>query len=159
MPVSFAPIINLDTRILVIGTMPSIASLEAQEYYAYKHNSFWRIIAQAAQIDRFDSYSHKISTLQKLNLGLWDNLKYCERIGSLDSNIKNEYPNDFENLLNQYDNVQKLLFNGQKSFQFFQKYHKELLKKYQYAILPSTSPANASVPYEQKLKLWHQAIK
>ena len=158
MPTCFAPIIDDNTEILIIGTMPSRASLEAQQYYGFKHNAFWKIIAQMAG-ENLPEYSCKIVALRKLKLGLWDNLQYCERAGSLDSHIKNEIPNDFETLLKKYPKIQKLLFNGQKSYQFFKKYHPILLKKYNYAVLPSTSPANAGLKYEDKYRQWQREIK
>ena len=97
--------------------------------------------------------------MQNLNLGLWDNLQYCEREGSLDSKIQKEIPNNFEILLKQYPQIKKLLFNGQKSYQFFKKYHSKLLNEYEYVVLPSTSPANARVSYNQKYILWQREIK
>ena len=119
MPISFAPIIDEKTELLIIGTMPGIASLKAREYYAYKYNVFWQIISEISAVSNFKDYHHKIEVLKKRHIGLWDNLQYCERIGSLDSKIKNETPNDFEKLLHDYPKIQKLLFNGQKSYQLF----------------------------------------
>lgn len=158
MPTCFAPVVAADTQILIIGTMPSEASLAAQEYYAFKHNAFWRIIASIAGIATGEEYAGRLAALQRLHCGLWDNLQYCERAGSLDSAIRHEVPNDFETLLKQYPRITKLLFNGQKSYQFFKRYHSKLLEKYQYAILPSTSPANAGIRYETKLAAWRQEI-
>ena len=158
MPVCFAPVVSDDTRILIIGTMPSEASLAAQEYYAFKHNAFWRIVAAVAGTAYDENYAGRLSALKSLHCGLWDNLQYCEREGSLDSAIRHEVPNDFETLLAQYPCIQKLLFNGQKSYQFFKKYHSKLLNKYQYAVLPSTSPANAGISYETKLAAWRQEM-
>lgn len=156
---SFAPFVDKKTTILVIGTMPGEASLQAGEYYAYKHNAFWKIISIAANSGQeFASYSQKLETLRHRNIGLWDNLYSCSREGSLDSNIKSECPNDFEKLLRTYPGITKLIFNGQKSFQFFKKYHKELLRQKAYEILPSTSPANASVPFGVKFEIWKKAL-
>ena len=159
MPISFAPVIDDKTEILIIGTMPSVASLQAQEYYAFKHNAFWKIIADISQTLEFRDYQHKLKTLSALHLGLWDNLQFCEREGSLDSQIYNEIPNNFQELLSQYPQIHKLLFNGQKSYQFFKKYQSKLLNKYSYKVLPSTSPANATIKYSDKLKRWQQEIE
>lgn len=152
---SFAPLVTKDTYFLVVGTMPGKVSLQRTEYYAFKQNSFWLIIFRLAG-QKADTYEEKIKLLQNLKIGLWDNLKVCERNSSLDSDIKSEEPNDFENLLCQYKNIKKLLFNGQKSFYFFKKYHSELLKKYNYAVLPSTSPANARLSFEKKFEQWQK---
>ena len=153
----FAPLVDKSTKVLVIGTMPGVASLQAAEYYAFKHNAFWSIIFELAGTEA-QNYAEKDEILRKLHIGLWDNLKVCEREGSLDSDIKQAEPNNFEKLLSEFPNIKKLLFNGQKSFAFFKKYHHELLKKYEYAVLPSTSPANARLPFEQKLALWQQEL-
>ncbi len=153
----FAPLVDKNTKFLVIGTMPGKASLQAAEYYAFKHNAFWTIIFKLSD-NKAQNYSEKIKLLKQLRIGLWDNLKACERFGSLDSNIKNAEPNDFESLLTEFPNIEKLLFNGQKSFAFFKKYHQPLLEKYKYAVLPSTSPANARLSIEQKLALWQKEL-
>lgn len=153
----FAPLVDKNTKILVIGTMPGVASLQASEYYAFKHNAFWTIIFKLTGTET-QNYTEKIKLLRKLHIGLWDNLKVCEREGSLDSDIKQAEPNNFEKLLWDFPNIKKLLFNGQKSFAFFKKYHPELLEKYKYSILPSTSPANARLSFEQKFTLWQQEL-
>lgn len=158
MPISFAPVIDEQTEILVIGTMPGVASLEAQEYYAFKHNAFWRIISDCAGVSLSENYTHKLQMVKRMRIGLWDNLQFCEREGSLDSDIHDEIPNDFETLLKQYPAVKKLLFNGQKSYQFFKRYHPKLLESYNYAVLPSTSPANAKTGYADKLKIWRKEL-
>lgn len=157
---SFKCLIDDKTRILVVGTMPGRASLAANEYYAYSRNAFWPIIADTFnQGKEFKSYSEKISCLRSNAIGLWDNLKYCEREGSLDSNILNESPNDFETLLTQNPQIKTLLFNGQKSFAFFKKYHAPLLEKIDWQVLPSTSPANAQICFSDKLSRWRLALK
>ncbi len=153
----FAPLVDKNTKVLVIGTMPGIASLQAAEYYAFKHNAFWSIIFNLAGAET-QNYTEKTKLLQKLHIGLWDNLKACEREGSLDSDIKQAEPNDFEKLLLEFPNIKKLLFNGQKSFTFFKKYHPKLLEKYEYAVLPSTSPANARLSFAEKLEQWKREL-
>lgn len=153
----FAPIADYSTIFLVIGTMPGEASLQAAEYYAFKHNAFWPVIFRLSG-KQAEDYAEKIELLRQMRIGLWDNLKACERAGSLDSDIKCAEPNDFESLLLKFPNIKKLLFNGQKSFAFFKKYHKELLKKYEYAVLPSTSPANARLSFDQKFALWQKEL-
>lgn len=153
----FAPLVDKNTKFLVIGTMPGKASLSAAEYYAFKHNAFWTIIFKLSD-NKAQNYSEKIKLLKQLRIGLWDNLKACEREGSLDSDIKQAEPNDFEKLLLEFPNIKKLLFNGQKSFAFFKKYHPKLLEKYEYAVLPSTSPANARLYFTEKLEQWKREL-
>lgn len=154
---SFAPLIDERTEILIVGTMPGIKSLEEKQYYAHPRNAMWHIISRLYN-QKFASYKQKTECLLGHHIGMWDNLQYCERCGSLDSNIKNEIPNDFEHLLQQYPRVKKLLFNGQKSFAFFKKYHPALLEQYQYRVMPSTSPANASQKPEHKFETWRQEL-
>lgn len=90
---SFAPIADEQSRILILGSMPGIKSLEQQEYYAHPQNRFWRLLALLLNEDVPQSYAVKQALLHKHHLALWDTLGYCERDGSLDSNIKNEAPN------------------------------------------------------------------
>lgn len=156
---SFAPLIDENTHTLIIGTMPGEASLQAQEYYAYKHNALWKIIAAVYNHNNeFGNYAHKKFCLLSHNTGLWDSLRSCARKGSLDSAINNESPNDFESLLKNYPLVNKFLFNGQKAFAFFKKYNSPLLAGKDYLILPSTSRANATISYSKKLELWRSAL-
>lgn len=155
----FPPIIDNNAQILIIGTMPSVKSLNAAEYYAHPRNAFWKIIATLFNNGAdFSDFTEKKACILKNHLALWDNLKFCERNGSLDSNIKNMIPNDFETLLQKHSNIRCLIFNGQISFQIFKKFHPELLETYQYFILPSTSPANASLSFDKKLVLWQKAL-
>lgn len=156
----FPPIIDNNAQILIIGTMPSVKSLAATEYYAHPRNAFWKIIATLFNNDSaFSDFAEKKNCILANHLALWDNLRFCERNGSLDSNIKNMIPNDFETLLKNHSHICRLIFNGQKSFQIFKKFHPELLEKYQYLILPSTSPANAALSFDKKLSLWQEALK
>lgn len=157
---SFDYIADSESRILIVGTMPGEASLSAGQYYAHPRNVFWNIIADVFNNGReLTDYDVKRDCLLTHGVGLWDSLKYCERPGSLDSNIRNESPNDFNGLLQMYPQIRVLLFNGQKAFSFFKKYHAPLLQTINYQVLPSTSPANARLNYQQKLELWRQALK
>lgn len=157
---SFAPLINDDTQIMILGTMPGVKSLQEQQYYAHPQNAFWKIISLLYhQGKTFENYDEKKQCLLENNIGLWDNLRHCLREGSLDTNITDAVPNDFEKLFSQYHNVSKLLFNGQAFFKYFKKYHPRLLSEITYEIMPSTSPANASVRFEQKLDIWKNALK
>lgn len=152
---SFNYFVNDNTLILIIGTMPGLQSLQKQEYYANKHNVFWKIISSTFNNGYdFLSYNDKLNCLNKHCIGLWDNLKYCERDGSLDTNIRNEFPNDFRTLFDDYKKIKRLLFNGNKSYCFFKKYNSDILGDYEYFILPSTSPTNARIKFEDKLNKW-----
>lgn len=150
---SFSPIANDDANVLILGTMPGIKSLELNQYYGHNQNNFWKFMFTIFKEDFSNDYETKKALLQKNKIALWDVLQFCERVGSLDSAIKNEIANDFETFLKQHPNIKTILFNGQKAASFFKKYV-HLKKSYQLLTLPSTSPANASKTYQSKLEEW-----
>lgn len=157
---SFEPIIDNKTHTLIIGTMPGVASLAAKEYYANPHNMLWKIISELFNDGKtFDNYDDKKNCLLRNGIGLWDSLQNCSREGSLDINIKDAVPNDFEALLAQHSHVKKLLFNGKKAYEFFKRFHSGILENLSYLIMPSTSPANASVPLQIKSEQWKNALR
>lgn len=156
---SFDFIADEMTTTLVIGSMPGVASLEAAEYYAHKHNLFWRFVFEAfGEEYHTPSYAQKIALLKAHHIGLWDAAKSCVREGSLDTNIKDVTANDFQALFLMYPNIKRLLFNGQKAFQLFKRFHGALLDDVQYIVLPSTSPANASIPLALRRRVWFEAL-
>ncbi len=155
---SFKPIINEKSKILILGSMPGIKSLEATEYYAHPNNRFWKIMAvicNRPNLEKAD-YKTKTETLLKNNIALWDTIKSCEREGSLDSNIQKVIPNDISKLLKQYKNIEKICCNGLKSYSLFNKHFKEL--KIKAICLPSTSPANAKYSFNMLLDEWIKLI-
>ncbi len=150
---SFPPFVNSKTKIIILGTMPGIASLEKQEYYAHKRNHFWRIMHTLLEkIPVSENFEEKIQLLQSHNIGLWDVLQYCERKGSLDIHIKNQKENDFESLFQKYPSIDKIVFNGKESHRYFTKKFGQI-KGITYHVMPSTSPAN-TMTFENKLKIW-----
>lgn len=154
MPKSFKPSIDENTRQIIIGTMPSAASLAAQQYYAHPQNKFWPIVCEIFTGKEPPSdYQSRLHILLKNKTGLWDSLAFCERKGSLDKDIKEEKPNDFTTLLKKYPKVKRLVFNGKNAQAFFIKYFGRL-DGVEYIALPSTSPANAALSYKEKLKTW-----
>lgn len=150
---SFQPYVDSQTEILILGTMPGIASLEKQEYYAHKRNHFWRIlytILNAMPISEI--FEEKIQVLQANKIGLWDVLENCERQGSLDIHIKNQKENDFESLFRLFPNIKTIVFNGKESHKYFCKKFGQI-EGITYHVMPSTSPAN-TMSFENKMKLW-----
>lgn len=157
---SFDYIVDRNTRLLVIGSMPGEASLRAKEYYAHPQNLFWRFVFEAfSENYNNPDYSAKISVLLKHHVGLWDVAKNCIRQGSADATISKVKCNNFHELLNSYPGILKFLFNGKKAYELFQKFNPDLLKNRDYVILPSTSPANASIKMEIKRKMWISELK
>ncbi|WP_281232838.1 DNA-deoxyinosine glycosylase [Flavobacterium gelatinilyticum] len=150
---SFPPISSNDSKLLILGTMPGTKSLELNQYYGHSQNNFWKFMFHIFNEDFSADYETRKNLLLKNNISLWDVLQYCDRVGSLDSNIKNEMANDFETFLKNHPNIKTILFNGQKAAAFFKKYV-HLQKSYTLITLPSTSPANASKTYQSKLDEW-----
>ena len=150
---SFAPIIDENCQVLVLGSMPSVVSLERQQYYGHKQNFFWPLMFQLFDEPYSDDYTVKQQLLLRHHVALWDVLASCEREGSLDSSITDEAANDLRGLLRQYPAIQHLLFNGGKAFQTFKRNFPDLLQQTAYSQMPSTSPAH-TMKREEKLKKW-----
>lgn len=153
---SFPPIIDNDSKILILGSIPGVKSLEKQQYYAHPQNKFWKIIFELFNEEFTDNYQEKINMLKKNHIALWDVIDSCERKGSLDSEIKNEEANQIEELLESYPNIQAIFCNGGKSFKNLQKI---LGKNFRIPIflLPSTSPLH-TVSFEKKLEEWKEIL-
>lgn len=150
---SFPPFVNSQTEILILGTMPGIASLEKQEYYAHKRNHFWKIMYTLFDnLPIAEVFEKKIQLLQANKIGLWDVLENCERKGSLDIHIKNQKANDFETLFLEFPGITTIIFNGKESHKYFLKKFGQI-KSITYYVMPSTSPAN-TMSFENKLKIW-----
>lgn len=131
--------------------------MRAGQYYAYRHNQFWRIIFDVFENGRAPAdYADKTSVILKRGLGLWDTLAACERKGSLDGNITRQTPNNFPSLFKQYPKIHTLLFNGAAAFKFYKQAFGAPDRVYRQ--MPSTSPAHASRSYAQKLALWRTAL-
>ena len=157
---SFAPIADEDSRILILGSMPGIKSLEQQEYYAHPQNRFWRLLALLLQENVPQDYPAKQALLHKHHLALWDTLGYCERDGSLDSNIKNEAPNAVVELAGELPHLQAVVCNGGKAGAAFKKYFaKKMPERVQVFYLPSTSPANARLCLEDLAEHWQVILQ
>lgn len=151
---SFKPIIDSNSKVLILGSIPGVESLNKQQYYANKRNQFWKIIFSLYELCPYETYEERIEFLKSKNIALWDVIGSCFREGSLDSNIKNEVPNDFTSLFKKYPDIKCVFFNGNKAYETFKK---EIgFEKYGYITfhkLPSTSPAHA-VSFESKLNKW-----
>lgn len=149
---SFPPIVSEDSKILILGSVPGIKSLEMQEYYAHPQNKFWRILFALFQEDFTADYAEKMELLKKNKIAVWDVIDSCERKGSLDTEIKNEAHHDILQLLQDFPSIKVIFCNGQKSFKTLRKILPDDLK-IPILVLPSTSPAY-TIPYQQKLKDW-----
>ncbi|MGZ3863633.1 MAG: DNA-deoxyinosine glycosylase [Bacteroidia bacterium] len=155
---SFPFVVSKTTKLIILGTMPGKISLLHQQYYAHPRNIFWKIIYGAYGLNVEEVYQRRLEFLINKKIGLWDTLQHCERNGSLDVDIKNEQPNNFKLLFEQYPNIKSIAFNGKKAHNYFKKHIGLNPDEYKYFILPSTSPANSTKKYEQKLIEWARVL-
>lgn len=162
---SFSPEVGLEPQILLLGSMPGAESLRRRQYYAHPRNLFWPIMGELVGAGLRMPYSERIAVLKDAGIALWDSLKHCERVGSLDGSIVNgtEVPNAVARLLHDQPTIRFVGFNGQKSAASFQRHilpalDPECNQRLELMTLPSTSPANASKTWDQKLNLWRSAL-
>ena len=146
----FDPIIFPDSKILILGSFPSLKSFEKNFYYAHPRNQFWPLLA-AVFNEENSTIEAKISLCQKHHLALWDSAKMLSRESgnSSDSNLKDIVPNDFKKLLEDFPSIEKVYFTGKKAEAIFNQHFKDIaIEK---ALLPSPSPAFAAMSFEKKL--------
>lgn len=152
------PIIFSDSKILILGSFPSIKSIEEGFYYAHPRNQFWPILA-AIYNESINTKEEKITLCKKHHIALFDSAASLQRDAknSSDTNLKNIEVNDFEKILTKYPNIRTILFTGKKAEQIFNKKYKYLqIKK---NLLPSTSPAYASMKFEDKFAKYKEALE
>ena len=151
----FDPIIPKHPRIMILGSMPSVTSLEKQEYYGFAHNRFWKILHKVYQMP-IDSYDQKKEILFQHQILLWDVIGECEREGSLDSAIRKEKVNDLEQLIQLYPSITKVLCNGKKAYDLYLRHFSNINVPVFY--LPSTSNANRSIKEEALFTIWEKEL-
>lgn len=154
---SFAPISGPETKILILGSLPGDKSLALNEYYGHPRNRFWRIISEITQSTPPATYTDKKALLQKTSIGVWDVAHKAIRKGSLDAVIKQEEPNDLDSFISAHSNLKTIGFNGKKAEKLFDKYFTRK-PEIRYVSLPSTSPANAAIHFENICKTWEQIL-
>ena len=167
--IGFAPIVNADTRLLILGSMPGVASLTAAQYYAHPRNGFWPIAAEYLTAEHGlvtlpDDFDERYALLLRANCGLWDVLATAERKGSLDASIRNDNLeiNDFSGLFDEFSRISHIALNGQAASKWFHRLVWPTLSVTQQQrlhchTLPSTSPAHATMSLPQKSLQW-QAV-
>jgi len=162
---SFPAIVGDDARILILGSMPGVASLDASQYYAHPRNQFWRIIGDITGISLGLPYQQRLSMLRRQRLALWDVLHSCVRPGSLDAAIEHgsAQPNDLSGLLRRTASIRRICCNGGTAYSALKRHFGTQLAaqfpQIEVCPLPSTSPANASWTYARKLSAWTSAIR
>ena len=164
---SFAPIVDRHAEILILGSMPGRASLDANQYYAHPQNAFWRIMGELLNFDsKTASYADKTNALKSARIALWDVLQSCRRKGSLDASIEiqSQTVNDFQTFFKTYPCIRAVYFNGGKAADCFRRHvlkeqMPDLPQRLQLTRLPSTSPAHATLSFAQKCDLWHRMLR
>lgn len=150
----FQPIYNQDSRILILGTFPSVKSRENNFYYGHPQNRFWRLIAAITECEIPVSIEQKKELLLMNRIALWDVISECEITGSSDSSIKNVVPSDLSIVLTQCE-ISRIYANGNTAAKLFQRYSKPFTNM-GITLLPSSSPANASYSLDRLLESWIQ---
>ena len=151
-----APVLQPDTRILILGSFPGAQSLAAAQYYAHPRNQFWPLVSKLVEEDLAAlPYATRLERLLAHRIGLWDVLGACEREGSLDSAIRRPAANDFERLHTLCPQLETVGFNGQASGKFAPLFAQA---GYRTVVLPSSSPAHMTLSFDQKLDVWSQLI-
>ena len=152
-----APVMGPNTRLLVLGSFPGVASLQSQRYYGHPQNQFWRILGELWSLPLHGAaYEDRIQTVREKGLGMWDVYASCERHGSLDANIRVPVLNNFAWLQEQCPRLQAVAHNGGESFRHARHTRALGLPVYR---LPSTSPANAGWSFERKLQAWREVFQ
>ncbi|MCT6698266.1 DNA-deoxyinosine glycosylase [Rheinheimera sp. 4Y26] len=157
-----APVARPDAKILILGSMPGQASLDAQQYYGHPRNQFWPLMQQLFVVDASLPYPQRLLALQNAGVALWDVIGLCQRQGSLDSAIRPDSVqfNDIAGLLTQLPKLKAVWLNGgtaAKSWQKLQKSGVTIPAGIKICSLPSSSPAHAARSFSDKLLQWQQA--
>jgi len=151
----FDPIIFPDSRLLILGSFPSLQSFENNFYYAHPRNQFWPILGDIFQLP-VQTDQERIALLESVGLALWDVVGTCLRVNSADSNLKACEPNDIEGLLKRYSCIEAVLFTGKKAQSLYRRHFKHL--SLPTALLPSPSPAYAVMGFEAKKEQWRAIL-
>ena len=163
--VGFPPIADRAARVLVLGSLPGVKSLEMHEYYAQPYNAFWRIMGELVGARRELPYEARLKRLRAHGIAVWDVLAAGEREGSLDAAIVRDsvVVNDFNSFFERHRQIRLICFNGNTAAALFKRRVMPALAPQWATIerraLPSTSPAYASLRFEQKLERWSAALR
>jgi TDG/mug DNA glycosylase family protein len=156
-----APITSDNATILILGSMPSVKSLEQQQYYGHPRNAFWIIMAAITELALIDSYEERCQALKQHGIALWDVIGECNRSGSLDSSIvkKSVRPNKILEFIKQHPKLHTIALNGGTAFTLFKKYFLSDIPEHITIVqLPSTSPAY-TLEVEKKINIWLEKLK
>ena len=148
----FPPLYNKDSKILILGSFPSVKSREQMFFYGHPQNRFWKVISAVFECGEPETIEEKKKVLLKNRIALWDVIASCEISGSSDSSIKNVKVNDLSVILKEAD-IKQIFVNGKTAEKYFEKYTKAQINR-DAICLPSTSPANAVWSVDRLVEKW-----
>lgn len=154
----FEPIYNANSKILILGSFPSVKSREVNFYYAHPQNRFWRVLSKVVNKNVPLSIGEKRRFLLDNNIAIWDVIKSCDIEGSSDSSICDVEVNDIIGLIKK-TKIKRIYFNGKIAYTYFNRNFKENLDNIEKIVLPSTSSANATFTFDKLLNNWKKEIK
>lgn len=152
----FAPVFDQNSRVLILGTLPSVKSREGQFYYHHPQNRFWRVMAALTKEPLPQTIAEKKKLLHRHGIAIWDVIQSCDIIGSSDSSIKNVTPADVKRILD-HAPIEAIFANGGKAQELYARYCEANVGRPAIR-LPSTSPANAACSLEKLIQLWGQKL-
>ncbi len=149
---TFEPVYDIHSKVLVLGTFPSVKSREQNFYYGHPQNRFWKVLAHLTKEPLPGTTEEKKALLLKHQIAVWDVIQSCDIIGSSDSSIKNVVPADIPGIL-KGSSIKSIFANGDKAYRLYQKYCRDAAGM-EAVKLPSTSPANAVFTLERLTEAW-----
>lgn len=148
----FPPLYDENSKILVLGSFPSVKSREQLFFYGHPQNRFWRVLSSVLDCDVPETIEDKKELLFSNNIALWDVIASCDIIGSSDSSIKNVVANDLFEILNKAK-INQIFVNGKTAYKYYNKYIRNTICT-EAICLPSTSPANAGWSIDKLVETW-----
>ena len=153
---TFDPVFNEESKILILGSFPSVKSRENQFFYGHPQNRFWKVMASVLNWEVPETIEEKKEMLLTNHVAVWDVIASCSIMGSSDTSIKDVVVNDFSRIL-ENSKVERIYVNGGKAYELYHKYA-EKITGIKAVKLPSTSPANAAWNLEKLQKAWKDTI-
>ena len=153
----FSPVFDENSKILILGSFPSVKSREEGFFYGHRQNRFWKVMASVFDFDgRLETIEEKKAFLLANGVALWDVIAYCDIVGSSDASIKNAVPTDLSSILSAAA-IQKIFVNGKTAEKYYNRFQKPVVGK-SAVCLPSTSPANAAWWLDMLSEAWRHEI-
>lgn len=146
------PLYNENSKILILGSFPSVKSREHRFFYGHPQNRFWRVVSAVMEKETPKTVEEKKSFLLESGIALWDVIASCDITGSSDSSIKNVVPNNLSQIFDEAD-IKQIFVNGKTAEKYYNKYIRSAVQR-QAVCLPSTSPANARCTVDELIEKW-----